>query len=88
MKVPEIVRIFAANKKSGRSMAKFINPFTDVLNRMPWLAQEAVFQRLASIADVASLNKQERQAYDEDLRKYRDTVAVMEGNISKDGLKE
>ena len=69
-------------------MAKFINPFTDVLNRMPWLAQEAVFQRLASIADVASLNKQERQAYDEDLRKYRDTVAVMEGNISKDGLKE
>ena len=60
-------------------MAKFINPFTDVLNRMPWLAQEAVFQRLASIADVASLSKQERQAYDEDLRKYRDTVAVMEG---------
>lgn len=51
----------------------------DVLNRMPWLAQEAVFQRLASIADVASLSKQERQAYDEDLRKYRDTVAVMEG---------
>ena len=51
----------------------------DVLQRMPWLAQDAVFQKLASIADVASLNKQERMAYDENLRKYRDTIAVMEG---------
>ena len=51
----------------------------EVLKRMPWMAQEAVFQKLASIADVTSLNKQERQAYDENLRKYRDTIAVMEG---------
>ena len=51
----------------------------DVLQRMPWLAQDAVFQKLASIADVASLTKQERLAYDENLRKYRDTIAVMEG---------
>jgi len=43
------------------------------------MAQEAVFQKLASIADVASLSKKERLAYDENLRKYRDTVAVMEG---------
>ena len=51
----------------------------DILKRMPWMAQEAVFQKLASIADVASLSKKEREAYDENLRKYRDTVAVMEG---------
>ena len=51
----------------------------DVLKRMPWMAQEAVFQKLASIADIASLSKAERQAYDENLRKYRDTLAVMEG---------
>ena len=51
----------------------------DVLQRMPWLAQDAVFQKLASIADVASLTKQERLAYDKNLRKYRDTIAVMEG---------
>ncbi|MBQ9355769.1 MAG: hypothetical protein IJT98_00535, partial [Prevotella sp.] len=44
-----------------------------------WLAQEAVFQKIASVADVASLNKQERIAYDENLRRYRDTVAVLEG---------
>ena len=51
----------------------------DVLQRMPWLAQNAMFQKLASIADVASLNQQERIAYDENLRIYRDTIAVMEG---------
>lgn len=49
-------------------MGKFINPFTDV-----------GFKKLASIADVSSLSKKERLAYDENLRKYRDTVAVMEG---------
>ena len=37
----------------------------DVLKRLPWMAQEAVFQKLASIADVASLTKKEREAYDE-----------------------
>ncbi len=51
----------------------------DVLQRMPWLAQDAVFQKLASIADVASLSKKDRETYDENLRKYRDTIAVMEG---------
>lgn len=51
----------------------------DVLQRMPWLAQDAVFQKLASIADVASLTKQERIAYDENLRIYRDNIAVFEG---------
>ena len=57
----------------------FVLKHMDVLQRMPWLAQDAVFQKLASIADVASLTKQERLAYDENLRKYRDTIAVMEG---------
>ena len=55
----------------------------DVLQRMPWLAQDAVFQKLASIADVASLNKKERIAYDENLRKYRDTIVVMEGQYQE-----
>jgi predicted transposase/invertase (TIGR01784 family) len=57
----------------------FVLKHMDVLQRMPWLAQDAVFQKLASIADIASLNKQERLAYDENLRKYRDTIAVMQG---------
>ena len=66
-------------------MSKFINPFTDVgfkrifgqevsLQRMPWLAQDAVFKRLSEIAEVASLSKEEREQYDESLRHYRDTI--------------
>ena len=46
---------------------------------MPWLAQDAVFQKLASIAEVAALSKEDREKYDESLRKYRDTISVMEG---------
>ena len=53
----------------------------DVLERMPWMAQNAVFQRLSEIAEVASLNKDERQKYDASLRSYRDTLAVMEGQF-------
>ena len=28
----------------------------DILERMPWLAQDAVFKRLASIAEVAAMS--------------------------------
>ena len=52
----------------------------DILERMPWLAQDAVFQKLASIAEVAALSKEDREKYDESLRKYRDTISVMEGH--------
>ncbi|MBR1547181.1 MAG: PD-(D/E)XK nuclease family transposase [Prevotella sp.] len=51
----------------------------DVLQRMPWLAQDAVFQKMASIADLTKLSKKDRQVYDNNLRIYRDTIAVMEG---------
>ena len=51
----------------------------DILQRMPWMAQNAVFQRLSETAEVASLNKEERRKYDESLRAYRDTIAVMDG---------
>ncbi len=57
------------------------------LTRLPWKAKSAVFQRLEQIADVASLTKAERVKYDEGLRKYRDTLAVLEG-AKQDGLAE
>ena len=51
----------------------------DILQRMPFLAQDAVFKRLSEIADVASLSKEERREYDKSLKHYRDTIAVMHG---------
>ncbi len=55
----------------------------EILERMPWLAKDAVFQRLASIAEVAALSKDDRRKYDESLRKYRDTISVMEGQYQE-----
>lgn len=55
----------------------------DVLQRMPWLAQDAVFKKLSEIAEVASLSKEERRQYDESLRHYRDTIVVMEGQYEQ-----
>ena len=46
---------------------------------MPFLAQDAVFKRLSEIAEVASLSKEDRRKYDESLKHYRDTIAVMHG---------
>ena len=51
----------------------------DILQRMPFLAQDAVFKRLSEIAEVASLSKEDRRKYDESLKHYRDTIAVMHG---------
>ena len=53
----------------------------DILQRMPWAAQDAVFKRLSEIAEVSSLDKEERRQYDESLRHYRDTLVVMEGQF-------
>ena len=51
----------------------------EILDRMPWAAQNAVFQRLADIAEVSKLNKEERLEYDHALKRYRDTLNAMTG---------
>ena len=61
-------------------MGKFINPFTDVgFKRIFGQEISKPVRKLSEIAEVASLNKEERQLYDESLRQYRDTIIVMEG---------
>ena len=59
----------------------------ETLTRLPWAAKSSVFKRLEEIADVASLSRQERMKYDEGLRKYRDTLSVLEG-AREDGFAE
>ena len=58
----------------------------ETIKRLPWAAQDSVFQKLAEIADVSSLTKEERLHYDEALRKYRDTLCVLE-SAEQRGLK-
>ena len=59
----------------------------ETLNRLPWAAQSAVFQKLESIADVSGMTRAERLQYDEALKKYRDTISVFEG-VRMEGRKE
>ena len=51
----------------------------EILDRMPWAAQNAVFQRLAEVAEVSKLSKEDRLAYDHALKRYRDTYNAMTG---------
>ena len=60
----------------------------DILQRRPDLFQGPVFSKIASIADVASLTKEERERYDISLRQYRDTMAVLEGQYLEGMKKE
>ena len=55
----------------------------DILERMPWAAQNAVFQRLAEVAEVSKLSKEERIKYDHALKRYRDTLNTIEGAKQK-----
>ena len=55
----------------------------EILERMPWAAQNAVFQRLAEVAVVSKLSKKDRLAYDHALKRYRDTYNAMTGAEQK-----
>ena len=63
----------------------------EILDRMPWAAQNAVFQRLAEVAEVSKLSKEDRLKYDHALKRYRDTYNAMMGAEQKgraEGLAE
>ena len=55
----------------------------EILERMPWAAQNAVFRRLAEVAEGSALSKEERIKYDRALKRYRDTYNAMTGAEQK-----
>ena len=55
----------------------------EILERMPWAAQNAVFQRLAEGAEVSKLSKEDRIKYDHALKRYRDTLNAITGAEQK-----
>lgn len=65
----------------------FVLKKMEVLDRMPFEKKNFVFEKLAEIAEVRNLTKDERIAYDTSLRKYRDTLSVINRNWN-DGLNE
>ena len=63
----------------------------ETLNRLPFKARKAVFEKLEKIVDIASLSKEERIKYDESIKVYRDNLATISFAKNKgreEGLKE
>ena len=56
-----------------------------ILERMPFMAQNAVFQKLAEIGDISTLSWEERQKYDESLKNLRDNIAAYKTAV-KEGM--
>lgn len=55
----------------------------ETFNRMPWAAKNSVFRKLAEVAEVSNLSKEDRIKYDAALRHYRDTLNAMQGAEAK-----
>ncbi|MEE0520103.1 MAG: hypothetical protein UDK36_01685, partial [Bacteroidaceae bacterium] len=47
--------------------------------RLPWVTPGSIFAKLAEITDISSMSKEDRLRYDESIKKFRDTICVMEG---------
>ena len=63
----------------------------ETLNRLPFKARKAVFEKLEKIVDIASLSKEERMKYDESIKVYRDnlaTISFAKNQGKEEGLKE
>ena len=54
---------------------------------MPFLAQNAVFRKLAEISDISTLSKEEHRKYDESIKRYRDTMAVINYAVKEERAK-
>ena len=56
------------------------------LTNIPWAAQDELYAELAKVSNVAALSPQERAAYEETLKQYRDNIACYQAAV-EDGMK-
>ena len=59
----------------------------EILDRMPFMAKNAVFKKLAEIADVNTLTQEEHEKYDSSIKVLRDNIVVYEGAIREGEMK-
>ena len=57
----------------------FILKNMSTFERMPFAARNAVFKKLAEIADISALSKEDKEKYDESLKVMLDYYATMDG---------
>ena len=52
-----------------------------ILDKIPSLAENELFQKLAAIEDITALSKEDREKYDESIKVMRDHIAAYKGAI-------
>ena len=52
-----------------------------ILDKIPSLAENELFQKLAAIEDITALSKEDREKYDESIKGMRDNIAAYKGAI-------
>ena len=60
----------------------------EILDRVPFMAKNAVFKKLAEIADVNTLTQEEHAKYDSSIKVLRDNIAVYQGALQKGDFAE
>ena len=63
----------------------YIMNHLDKLPKIPWAAQNELFEELSKVSNVAALSHEERVVYDELLRQYRDNIVIQQASI-EDGI--
>ena len=69
----------------------YIMNHMDQMTSIPWAAQDELYAELSKVSNVAALSPQERAVYDENLRQYRDNLAMIAAahqDGKEEGLKE
>ena len=64
----------------------YIMNHMEKLTNIPWAAQDELYAELAKVSNVAALSPQERAAYEETLKQYRDNIACYQAAV-EDGMK-
>lgn len=78
---PKKTLIFAPHRNNNLERWIYVLKNMTTFDRMPFLAQHAVFRKLAEIADISALSKEERDKYDESIRVLRDHISTYEGAV-------
>ena len=55
----------------------------NVFEKMPFMAKNAVFRKLAEISDITALSKEEHEKYDESIKILRDNYATFKFAIKE-----
>ena len=68
---------------SMQGVRQYVLKNMNEFERMPFMAKNAVFRKLAGISDITALSKEEHEKYDESIKILRDNYATFKFAIKE-----